>query len=172
MKLRINGGTLLQGNDEFNESFLDESLSTFSTAYYFEKTKGKYAKEGILRSLRYKYTRMYDLGFSNFNIPAFASNVKEFENEYVYNMAMYRMGALLFEDLREKVGDTEFSDVIQTYFRTYKLKNASIKGFLNIVEEKCGKDTRRYMENCIYLKNYNPEHLRITSEELKKINNE
>lgn len=56
------------GNDEFKESFLDESLATFSTAYYFKKTKGEYSKEGILRSLRYKYTRMCNLGFSNFNM--------------------------------------------------------------------------------------------------------
>lgn len=157
------------GNDEFNEPFLDESLTSFSTAYYFEKALGEYSRDAVIRSLRYKFTIAYENGMKNINFPSCGSSVDKFENDFLYNMALYKTGALIFEDLRRMVGESRFLEILQAYFKEYKFANASIKDLLNVIEKKCGKSIKKYIENSIYSDSYMPEHLKVTSEELKKI---
>ena len=55
MKQFINGGMYQWGNNEYKEPFLDESLTVFTTAYYFEKEYGKYHGSAVDATIRQKY---------------------------------------------------------------------------------------------------------------------
>ena len=72
------------GNDEFNEPFLDESLTVFTTAYYFEKEYGEYHDNGVKARIR-RY--IYPTYTSPLN-----SSVDDFTNWSEYTNAIYERG--------------------------------------------------------------------------------
>lgn len=89
-----------------------------------------------------------------------------------YNISIYGKGALIFEDLRTRVGDAKFKEVLQAYFKEYKFKNASIDGLLSIIEQKCGSAVKEAIKNAIYSDKYNPENLKVTNEDFEKMSME
>lgn len=159
------------GNNEFKEPFLDESLTAFSTAYYFDKVDGPYSQGSILRSLRASFADS-DRSFGEVKISPAGSSVDKFNNMLSYNISIYGKGALVFEDLRKRVGDAKFLEVMQAYFKEYKFKNSSIEGLLNIIDQKCGSDIKDTIKNAIYSDKYNPENLKVSREDYKKISTE
>lgn len=158
------------GNNEFKEPFLDEALTSFVTAYYFDNKEGQYSNSGILMSLREMYTEIDSR--SNIKSKKISSSVDKFEEMYEYNITIYKKGALVFEDLRKRVGEEKFLSIMQEYFSKFKFKNATIEEFLKIVEEKGGKDVKSAIENAVNRDKYVPENLKLTPEESKKANAE
>ena len=163
------------GNNEFKEPFLDESLATFSTAYYFEKTEGEYSQNGILNMIpTYSNENMGTLS-SQYKFPSIGSGVDKFDddsNGAGYVLVIYGKGPLLIEDLRKRVGDTVFLDIMQTYFKEYKFKNSSIEGFLSVVEKKAGKNVSDTIKASLNSDNYTAENLKLTDEQIEKLANE
>lgn len=159
------------GDNEFKESFLDESITAFSTAYYFEKTEGEYSSNSVAASLRrnISFNRMSK---DNSNPPSINSSVDKFKNMGDYDEVIYNKGALLFEDLRKQVGEDKFLNIMQTYFQQYKFKNGSISSFLDIVEKIGGKKVRDSINTSLNSADYNPQNLQLSDEENEKINNE
>ncbi len=161
------------GNNEFKEPFLDEAFATFFTAYYFEKSEGNYSSNAVLRSLRYNFSRMAEFYPKILNLPCAGSNVEKFGNDKgSYVQSMYIKGPLILEDLRKKVGEDNFLTIMQTYFKEYKFKNASIEGFLNIIEKQAGTKVRDDISSEIYSGEYKAEGLKPTNEETKQIEHE
>ena len=161
------------GNNEFKESFLDESLTAFSTAYYFEKSQGEFSQNGIVNSLRLRFAKMDDYMMSDeLQTPCVGSSVDKFKSMSIYSMTIYGKGALIFEDLRKKVGENTFLDIMQTYFNEYKFKNATIEGLLNIIEKKAGKSVRDYINTAIYSEKYTTDNLKLTDAEVTKVMDE
>lgn len=159
------------GNNEFKESFLDESITSFSTAYYFEKTNGQYSPNGVAGSLRRRISYNDDSG-NNSSTPSINSSVDKFKDMMDYDDVIYNKGALLFEDLRQQVGEDKFLNIIQSYFQKYKFENGSISGFLDIVEKIGGKSVRDSISSSLNSPNYNPENLKLSDEENQKLNDE
>lgn len=158
------------GNNEFKEPFLDEALTSFSTAYYFEKTFGEYSPKSIAADLRYIFVDIDNN--SNIKSNKISSSVDKFKEMYEYNITIYKKGALVFEDLRKRVGEKKFIEIMQEYFKTYKFENATIDGFLKIIEEKSGKEVKMAIEKAINGEKYVPENIRLSAEEGKKVDKE
>lgn len=155
------------GNNEFKESFLDESLTVYSTAYYFEKTHGKYCPSGTIMQFR----MYYDPSLSKLSYPINTS-VDAFDSWGDYSSTIYSKGPLVFEELREKVGDDKFKKILKTYFEEYKFKNASIKDLLNVIYKICGKDIKNDISKALNSKNYSPSSIILSNEERNKIQKE
>lgn len=145
------------GNDEFNEPFLDESLTVFTTAYYFEKEYDKYHQNGVDYTIR---NRIYPSAVLPLN-----SSVDKFNNWGDYSLTIYTRGPAFFEDLRQRVGEEKFNQILQTYYERYLFKNATIKDLLNIIKEIAGKDIKKTMEEAIKEPNYHPENIQLNQEE-------
>lgn len=156
------------GNNEFKEPFLDESLTSFSTAYFFDKTEGPYSEESILSRLRAPFATREE-AYGEMKIPPAGSSVDKYNNMMIYNISIYGKGALIFEDLRNRVGDAKFKEVMQSYFKEYKFKNSSIDGLLSIIEQNCGSAVKEAIRNAIYSDKYNPENLKVTNEDFEKM---
>ncbi|MGY0374982.1 M1 family metallopeptidase [Clostridium sp. JNZ J1-5] len=147
------------GNNEFKESFLDESLTTYSTAYYFEKQYGKYFQESAFTQFR---LHLYPDKTAGLPIN---SSVDKFASWSEYSMIIYRKGPVVFEDLKQRVGEEKFVEILKTYFERYKFKNATIDGFLSIINEIAGKDIEAAIRSAINSKTYSPENLMLSEEE-------
>lgn len=149
------------GNNEYEESFMDESLTVFTTAYYFEKNFGKYHNNGVTLKIR---NRIYPSKHSPFNSP-----VDEFSDWGEYGSIIYGRGPIVFEDLRSQVGEEKFLEILRTYFDRYLFKNGSIEGFLDIVKEIGGEEVVESIYEAITTQEYFPEHLLLTREEEAEI---
>lgn len=158
------------GDNEFEESFLDESITAFSTAYYFEKIEGEYSQNSIASTLKRRGSfRGEETSGANSEVPSINSSVDKFKDMGQYDSVIYNKGALLFEDLRKKVGEDKFLDILQTYFQQYKFKNASIDGFLDIIEKKTSKSVRDSINTSLNSSNYDPQNLKLSDEENEKL---
>ena len=147
------------GNNEYLEPLLDESLTVFTTAYYFEKEYGQYHNNGIIVGLR---NRVYPEKTLPYN-----STVAEFSNWGEYGNVIYGRAPIIFEDLRYQVGEQKFLEILQKYYQTFVFKNASIQDFLDIVKEVTNSKVNDYLTKAISDSNYFPEHLQLTEEEFK-----
>lgn len=145
------------GNNEYNEPFLDESLTVFTTAYYFENQYGKYHDNGVVNKVR---GRMYGA-----NIKPLNGSVDKFSDWGSYSEAIYSRGPAFFEDLRQRVGEEKFKKILQTYYEKYLFKNATIEGLLDVIGEVAGEDIKKTMEKAVTEANYFPENIWLTEEE-------
>ena len=145
------------GNNEYKEPLLDESLTVFTTAYYFEKEYDPYHENGVKSAIqRHIYPD---------NMKPLNSSVDEFNNWSDYSMVIYNKAPAFFEDLRQRVGEDSFIRILRTYYERYLFKNATIEDLLNIIEEIAGKDVEEAMAKALKEPNYYPEHISLTEEE-------
>lgn len=145
------------GNDEFNEPLLDESLTVFTTAYYFEKEYGEYHENGVKAVIRRYF-------YPTTTIP-FNSSVDEFLDWGEYSTVIYSRAPAFFEDLRQRTGEDKFIEILRAYYERYLFKNASIDGLLELIGELAGEEVQTEMYNAVTTTNYYPENMMLTPEE-------
>ena len=137
------------GNDEFNEAWLDESLTEYSTALFFEK----HSEYGI------SYQQMTSGARSNYNLflktykaikgeidTSMNRALDEFDTEPEYVNNIYVRGIIMFDTLRSQIGEKKFLNALSGYYSKFKFKNATTADFIATFEEKCG----RQMEGFFY----------------------
>ena len=118
----------LVGNNEFGEAWLDESLTEYSTALFFEKND-KYGISyddlisGALQSYRLFINTYKDiLGDVD---ESMNRNLSEFNTEPEYVNCVYTKGVLMFDSVRNTLGDNKFFKCLQNYFADFKYKIAT-----------------------------------------------
>lgn len=147
------------GNNEFAEPILDESFTAYSTALFFEKKYGEYNKLGVKSAfLSRKYPNA---------LPIYRATDKL--NWSNWAVTVYKLGPIALEDLRQHVGEEKFLEIFREYYDRYKLKNATFKDFLQIVEEKCGAETRKYIENAFTSLDYDYNKMLLKQEDIDRI---
>lgn len=147
------------GNNEFMDPILDETFTSYATALFFENLYGEYnplAVKGAFLSDLYRYTS-----------PIYRSTDKYTWNDF--GVIVYKIGPVVLEDLRRKVGQEKFAEIFKTYYETYKFRNATLQGFLKIVEEKAGSEVSKYVYNAFTSTNYSTSAMMVSGEELEKI---
>lgn len=150
------------GNNEFKNPFLDESLTAFSTAYYFEKTQGKYSQHGIALSLRDRMNYFKDIS-SPINSSVDEINPKE------WGKTVYIMGALVFENLRQNLGEEKLLEIIRAYYSENALKNATLDSLLDVIERIGGKEAKEQVLSNINSRDFYPENLKLNESELAEL---
>lgn len=127
------------GNDEFNEPWLDESLTEYSTALFYENhDEYEISYESIVNGATNSYKfflKIYssvagDVDTSmNRSIDKYAT-----EPEYVNNI--YTRGIIMFDALRDIVGERKFYACLQSYFDNFAYKNATAEDFISTFCDK------------------------------------
>jgi len=120
------------GNDEHSSPWLDEGFASYSAQLYLAHRLGN---DDNMNSLMKNYE---NLDTADHPIEASVNNFGSWKD---YNDTIYKKGALLLHRLRNTAGDENFFKIMQTYYQRYKLKNAQVADFLDVVEEFAGKDT-------------------------------
>ena len=105
------------GNDQINSAWLDEGLAEFCTYYYHylkgDRTKFTEKMTSIARSYSAFSAHKNDVGFDGSMNRPLSSYLTD--GEYV--AVSYFKGAMLFNTLRELVGDNRFQSAMQRYFK-------------------------------------------------------
>ncbi|XFA98702.1 M1 family aminopeptidase [Candidatus Izemoplasma sp. B36] len=123
------------GNDQSDYSFIDESLTTFSTGFYYNEIYGQEASDEFYY-IRSSYRP--DI-FHHFEISEgtdMLRKVDEYGDEYAY--IIYYHGVSMFKYYIDYFldGDYElFKTFMHAYYETYKHEVVTLDQFLNLLEE-------------------------------------
>ncbi len=128
----------LVGNNEFEEAWLDESLTEYSTALFFENHE-EYGLnyDDIIEGANNTYHLFVDVytSITGGVDESMNRSLLEFETEPEYVNCIYTRGVLMYDSLRKTLGDNKFFKCLKNYFEEFCYKNASgadlIKSFSN-----------------------------------------
>lgn len=117
----------LVGNNEYEEAWLDESLTEYSTALFFERHDYGLNYDDIINGAYNIYSMFVDV-YTNITGDCDESmnrNLSEFQTEPEYVNCVYTKGVLMYDSLRKTLGDNKFFKCLKNYFEEYCYKNAS-----------------------------------------------
>lgn len=117
------------GNDSFNESYLDEGLTTFVTAYYYMLNDNidKYNAEIKTAVDAYMLYEKLQKMRNTKNVLVMTKSLYDY-TAYQYNMLAYNKGCMMFMSLYETMGKDKFNKALSVYLTNNKYKIANTEG--------------------------------------------
>ena len=126
------------GNNEFNHGWLDEGLTEYITACFYEQNPvyNKVYKD-IIDNAEKSYMLFVEVYGAVLGEVDTSMNRKlsEFKTDPEYTYLTYVKGMLMFSNLRSVVGRDKFFKALQTYFEKYKGKNATPENLISTFEK-------------------------------------
>lgn len=112
------------GNDAGREPVLDESLSNWSALLYYRQTHGEEQTANALEEqLRGVYKVYRTFGGDDMEASRAA---REYRNSFQYAAIVATKGALMFEALRQLLGDEKFFAALRDYYAANSLEVADL----------------------------------------------
>lgn len=115
------------GNNEVKYGFLDEGLTEYSVVIFYENyPEYGYTRENLVLSSEKTFKTfcsVYDKLFKNANT-AMLRPLSDFSSEYEYVNVAYVKPVLMYDLLRNTVGDERFFKAVGNYYSKYKFKIA------------------------------------------------
>ncbi|MBQ3493363.1 MAG: M1 family metallopeptidase [Clostridia bacterium] len=137
------------GNNEIEYGFLDEGLTEYSVVLFYENNpEYGMTREYMVKSAQdtYKvFCSVSDKVFGKVNTVMMRS-LKDFNGEYEYVNIAYIKPCIMYDCLRESIGDAKFFKGLQKYYKEFKFKNATPYDLVGIYE-KTGADSNGFFES-------------------------
>ncbi len=125
------------GNDQIDESWLDESFASYSEVIYYDEIYG----ENIGNKYhKHENEDIYNERVDSLDNKSILRTLNEFDGWSDYSLLVYTKGAILLDELKEKYGKDKFYKILNTYYNKYKLKIANTEDFIEICEEVTGDE--------------------------------
>jgi hypothetical protein len=112
------------GNDAGREPVLDESLSNWSALLYYRELHGEQQTANALEEQLRGVYKVYRT-FGGDDMEASRSS-REYRNSFQYAAIVATKGALMFEALRQLLGDDKFFSALRDYYRANSLEVADM----------------------------------------------
>ncbi len=129
----------LVGNNQVEQPFVDESLTSFCEYVYFWETAQTPREvedaEDYVRGDQAWYNTY--VGQGNPNLPLGLPVASYAERAYV--MIIYTKGPLFFNEIADTIGREQLYAVLQAYFRRYRYEVATIGDMLAVFEDVTGQ---------------------------------
>ncbi len=127
------------GSNQISEAWLDEGLTEYSAILYFEKKYGPDTAKGLFENLiKKRYEDYIDATEGERNI-SIRDPLGRYRDSEQYHTLVYCGGALIFQRLRDILGEEDFFEVLRTYYNDYAFRNATTDDFIQIVEGISGR---------------------------------
>jgi aminopeptidase N len=132
--------------DDWPDIWLNEGFATFSEALFFEHFYGKESYQAQIQGMREAYFNQAKKNdFAVYDPPAGG----------LFNWGIeYNKGGYVLHMLRRTVGEEAFSEILQTYFITYRYGNASTADFQRICESVTGSALDWFFNEWIFEPGY------------------
>ena len=138
------------GNDEYNEPWLDESLTEYSTALFYEN-HDSYALsyDSIVNgaSETYKFFLKIYGSVTGEVDTSMNRSLDEFKTEPEYVNNIYTRGILMFDSLRSVLGEQKFYACLKTYYQKYAFKITSTDDFIDCFSRKSGINLQSFFDS-------------------------
>ena len=116
------------GNDEISEPWLDEALTEYSTVLYFENKYGKGVGEKLIKTM--------EVQSRNYLCHNMFKATTQYKDSTEYSLNVYTKGAVIFNEVRNKVGDEVFFNTLKEYYNKYMYENVNGAKFVEMWKEK------------------------------------
>lgn len=137
------------GNDVFDEPWLDEGLTTYSSSLYYEFAQSPGAAQGLLDYWRQRYERQrQEIGDER--VTASLGYFESLDNPRFYGGIVYIKAALFFDALRQKIGDRAFFAALQAYYQAKKYDIATAQDLLSAFETASGAPLDDFYQQWLY----------------------
>lgn len=138
------------GSNQVRHAWMDEGLTDYSAMLFFREKK-EYNRnfDEMIDSATESYKLFVKL-YSNLTGSVDTSMeraLSEFDTEPEYTQCTYVKGALMFDTLRETVGDKKFFKALRDYFKNYALKNAEPADMIVSFENSTGYDLEGFFDS-------------------------
>ena len=138
------------GNDEYNESWLDESLTEYSTALFFENY-GEYniTYDKVISGAESNYKFFLSI-YNKIQGEVDTSMLRaldEFNTEPEYINNIYTRGVLLFDTLRSELGNKKLNSTLKAYFKEFAYKNVNTSEFISYFSSKSGRNLEKFFNS-------------------------
>lgn len=137
------------GNNEVKDAWLDESLSEYSTALFFEANPefnisyDDFVNEALSSYLLYVDVVATLKGDVNTKMNL---AVNEYQNDYEYSYMVYVKGVIMFDSLKNMVGENKVIAGLKKYYENNKFKIANTDDFFVAFDTACHKDLKNYFD--------------------------
>lgn len=137
------------GNNEIYEAWLDESLTEYSTALFFKNNPNfGIDYNDLIKDAISSYSLYVDViktirGEVNTKMNL---AVNEYQNDYEYSYMIYIKGIIMFDELKNVVGETKLVSGLKKYYKNNKYKIATKKDFYDAFRQACHKDLENFFE--------------------------
>lgn len=137
------------GNNEVKEAWLDESISEYSTALFFEHHPeygikyDDFVNEALASYLLYVDVIQTLRGDVNTKMNL---AVNEYQNDYEYSYMVYVKGVIMFDSLKNMVGEKKVIAGLKKYFIDNKFKIANADAFFQAFNWACHSDLNNYFD--------------------------
>lgn len=132
------------GNNEVSEPWLDEGLTQYSTALYYENRYGKDKyKSYMQQSEAYVKVILKLLKETDVSIEG---KIDKFKNMLLYDAIVYDTASIMFDTLRTVIGQDSFDECIKLYFEQNKFKVATKQSFMTAIKTIAGNKAIEIVE--------------------------
>lgn len=121
------------GNDQVDDPWLDESLTQYATWLYYRDRYGAEGDAGFGDSLQQRWERL-DRAEIPIGRPVSAYSEQE------YSAIVYGRGALFFDALAQRMGQSTFDAFLRDYYRVYKWELVQPEDIKRLAETDCRCD--------------------------------
>ncbi|MBM7614682.1 M1 family metallopeptidase [Alkaliphilus hydrothermalis] len=125
------------GNDQVNEAWLDESLTTYSELAYYRNV---YDEEKGIQHHQRRNQSQYEVVKEGFSDKRILRPLSEFDGWSDYGTLVYSHGANMLYHLEEQYGEDKLYEILKTYYHENQFKVATSEDFIRITEEILSKD--------------------------------
>ncbi|MBO4412612.1 MAG: M1 family metallopeptidase [Clostridia bacterium] len=128
----------LVGNSEYDYAWLDEGLTEYTTALFYELNDDyEIKKEALIDNAYSNYQMFVEVYGSVYGKVDTSMNraLNEFKTEPEYVYITYVKGMLLFDSLREILGDKKFEKCLKQYFEENKYKISKPENLISSFEK-------------------------------------
>lgn len=139
----------LVGNDQFNQPWLDEALTEFSTVLFYDYNEGYAFKHKDMVSSAHEnyvfFTNVYKnvLGEIDSTID---KPIDEFSTEPEYSFVVYCKGMLMFDSLYNLVGKNNFIKSIKSYAQNNVYDIAYKEDLIGCFEDNCDTNLENFFD--------------------------
>jgi hypothetical protein len=122
------------GSDQINCGWQDEGLAEASCVLFFENTPSYgFTRTGIIGSATKSYRAFYSVYSQIFGDADTTMNrsLSDFESEYEYTNIAYNKGLILFDTLKNTLGEEKFLSALKSYYSQNLYKIASYEDIIS-----------------------------------------
>ncbi|MBQ8749776.1 MAG: M1 family metallopeptidase [Clostridia bacterium] len=148
------------GNNEVSEAWLDEGLTEYVTAMFYDLNEGYGTTyDDIVANMLNSYLLFVDVYEDVFGGLDTSMNrsLQEFGSEYEYTYMVYVKSVLMLDTLRDVLGDANFCLGLKTYYENNKFKIATKEHFIRDFSKVSSTDIKglvnSWVEGKVQIKN-------------------
>ncbi|OGO77113.1 MAG: hypothetical protein A2Y23_13715 [Clostridiales bacterium GWB2_37_7] len=140
----------LIGNDQIDEAWLDEGFATYAESIYFENALSTArGKNYFNNSVEERHNEVIAEKVIDGVV---VKGLDDFKNWEDYGPTVYTRGAVVLNELRNKLGDEKFFQVMKEYFKEYESKIATTEDFIRVSEKVSGQELDEFFNTWLYAK--------------------